>query len=183
MLANRLGLELNKLISINQIAFIRKRCIYDNFMYVQQVVKDLHKRKIPSLFIKLDISKAFDIVNWSYLMSIMTYLGFGRRWSNWISSLWCTASSCYLLNEKPGKRVLHCRGVRQEDPLSPMLFSLAMKPLHRLFKKAQQTGLLQHLSNGCEAFRVFLYADDAAVFIKPTPTDLQVTNCILSIFS
>jgi hypothetical protein len=78
--------------------------------------------------------------------------------------------------------VLHYRGVRQGDHLSPMLFLLAMKPLHRLFKKAQQTGLLQHLSNGCEAFRVSLYADDAVVFIKPTPTDLQVTNCILSFF-
>jgi hypothetical protein len=150
MLANRLGLELNKLISINQTTFIRKRCIHDNFMHVQQVVKDLHKRKIPSLFIKLDISKAFDTVNWPYLMSIMTYLGFGRRWSNWISSLWCTSSSCYLLNGQPEKRVLHCRGVRQGDPLPPMLFLLAIEPLHRLFRKAQQTDLLQHLSNGCE---------------------------------
>jgi hypothetical protein len=41
-----------------------------------------------------------------------------------------------LLNGEPGKRIFHCRGVRQEDPLSPMLFLLAIEPLHRLFKKA-----------------------------------------------
>jgi hypothetical protein len=63
LMANRLGPKLHELISINQTAFIMTRCIYDNFVYVQQVIKDLHKKKTPSLFIKLDISKAFDTVN------------------------------------------------------------------------------------------------------------------------
>jgi hypothetical protein len=76
LLANRLGLELNHLISINQTAFIRKRCIQDKFVFVQQVIKDLYKKKIAALFIKLDISNAFDIVNWPYLLSIMQHLGF-----------------------------------------------------------------------------------------------------------
>jgi hypothetical protein len=63
LLANRLGPELNQLVSLNQTTFIRKRCIQDNFIFVQQVVKELHKEKITTLFIKLDISKAFDTVN------------------------------------------------------------------------------------------------------------------------
>jgi hypothetical protein len=49
---------------------------------VQEVIKDLYKRRIQALFIKLDISKAFDIVNWSYLLSIMEHHGFGLRWRN-----------------------------------------------------------------------------------------------------
>jgi hypothetical protein len=73
--------------------------------------------------------------------------------------------------------------VRQGDPLSPMLFLLAMEPLHRLFKKAQEQGILQQLSNGCDTFRVSLYADDVAIFINPTSHDLQVTTTILSIFA
>jgi hypothetical protein len=79
LLANRLAPELNHMISINQTIFYQKRCIHDNFMYVQQVVKDLHKKKISSIFIKLDISKAFDSMNWPYLLSIMQHLGFGQR--------------------------------------------------------------------------------------------------------
>jgi hypothetical protein len=145
-------------------------------------VKDLHKKKNSALFIKLDISKAFDSVSWPYLLGILQHLGFGVRWRNWISSLWCTTSSCYLLNGKPGKRILHCRGVRQGDHLSPMLFLLAMEPLHRLFKKAQETNLLDKVSKGCHEFRISLYADNAAVFIKPTTKDLQVTNTILELF-
>jgi hypothetical protein len=127
LMANRLALELHKLISINQTIFIKRRCIHDNFMYVQQVVKDLHKRKIPALFIKLDISKPFDTVNWPYLLDIMSHLGFGYKWKNWIPTLWCTASSYFLLNGELGRRILHCRGVRQGDPLSPILFLLAIE--------------------------------------------------------
>jgi hypothetical protein len=83
------------------------------------------------------------------MLDILQFLGFGLRWRNWISSLWCTTSSCYLLNGQPGQRILHCIGVRQEDPLSPMLFLLAMEPLHRLFQKAQESNLLSIVSKGC----------------------------------
>lgn len=130
----------------------------------------------------MDISKAFDTVNWPYLLEIMSFLGFGHRWRNWISSLWCTTSSCFLLNGEPGKRILHARGVRQGDPLSPMLFLLAMEPLHKQFKHAQQKGLIQFLNDKCESFRFLLYADDAAVFIKPAEQDFNVLKLILEIF-
>jgi hypothetical protein len=58
LLANRLAPEMNKIIFYNQNAFIKKRCIHDDFMFVQQVIKDLQAKKVPALFIKLDISKA-----------------------------------------------------------------------------------------------------------------------------
>jgi len=68
ILANRLAPFLDSLISTNQSAFIRGRCIHDNFILVQQTVKVLHRQKVPSLFLKLDISKAFDSVSWSFLL-------------------------------------------------------------------------------------------------------------------
>jgi hypothetical protein len=74
MLANCLAPELNKLVSLNQNAFIKKCCIHDNFLYVQEIIKDLHKKNISTLFIKLDISKAFNMVNWSYQLDIMLFL-------------------------------------------------------------------------------------------------------------
>jgi mannosylglycoprotein endo-beta-mannosidase len=63
LLANRLAPVLGNLISKNQSAFIKTRCIHDNFLYVQNLIKELHRAKTPSLFIKLDISKAFDSVS------------------------------------------------------------------------------------------------------------------------
>jgi hypothetical protein len=95
LMANRLEPELGKLISYNQNGFIKKCCIHDNCVFVQQVIKELHTKKNPALFLKLDISKAFDTVNWSYLLDIKTFLGFGRHWQEWISMLWATSSSTF----------------------------------------------------------------------------------------
>jgi hypothetical protein len=54
------------------------------------------------------------------------------------------------------------QGCEAGDPLSPMLFLLVMEPLHRLFKKAQDLGLLGNRSSSCVTFRMSLYADDVA---------------------
>lgn len=59
ILANRLAPLLSSLVATNQSAFVRGRCIHDNSILVQQTIKSLHRHKVPSLFLKLDISKAF----------------------------------------------------------------------------------------------------------------------------
>jgi hypothetical protein len=64
-----------------------------------------------------------------------------------------------------------------------MLFLLAMEPLHRLFKRAQEVGLLSKVTRSCDNFRLSLYADAAALFIKPTSNELEATHCILDIFA
>jgi hypothetical protein len=97
LLVNRLAPELKKLISHSQNAFIKKRCIHDNFMFVHQMVKELHRKKVPAIFIKLEISKAFGMVSSSYLLDIMSFLGFGLCCRNWITALWATSSS-FLVN-------------------------------------------------------------------------------------
>jgi hypothetical protein len=163
---------LQHLIANNQSAFIKKRCIHNCFMFVQHVVRMLHKNKTPTLFVKLDIYKVFDTVNWPYLLGIMTHRGFELKWINWISSLWDTSSSSIILNGESSKRILHCQGVKQGDPLSPMLFLLAMEPLHLLFRKAQEQGTLRRLIPDCDTFNISLYADDVALFINPTESDL-----------
>jgi hypothetical protein len=121
-------------------------------------------------------------VNCPYLLHVIEHLSFNLRWRNWVSSLWCSASS-FILNGEQGKRILHCRGVRQGGPLSPLLFILAMEPLHRIFLKAQSMGILERLSPGCDAFRVSLYAYDAAIFIRPSEDELKITTEILHIFA
>ena len=94
---------------------------------------------------KLDIHKAFDLVNWGYLLEILQALGFGPRWREWISILFRTSTSTALLNGRQGPTFSHARGVWQGDPLSPMLFILAMDPLQRLLDQATQHGILTPL--------------------------------------
>jgi hypothetical protein len=75
IMAKRLTPFLNYLVATTQSAFIKDRCIHDNFILVQQTIKLLHKWKVSSLFLKLDISKAFDSVAWSFLMEVLEHLG------------------------------------------------------------------------------------------------------------
>jgi len=93
LLAIRLSTDLDKLVSRAQSAFIKKRSIHDNFLYTQNLIRELHKAKRPSLFLKLDIAKAFDTVRWDYLQEVLQQLGFGPRWRSWVTTLLGTDNS------------------------------------------------------------------------------------------
>jgi hypothetical protein len=91
LLATRLAPFLQHLISRAQSAFVRKRSIHDNFVYTQNLIRGLHRLKIPSLFLKLDIAKAIDSVTWDYLLEVLERMGFGAKWRSWESILLSTA--------------------------------------------------------------------------------------------
>jgi hypothetical protein len=180
VLANSLAKKLNTMISTNQSAFIRGWCIHDNFILVQQTIKLLHREKVPSLFIELDISKPF--VSWAFLLEVLNHLGFGNTWCNLVSNLLTMSTTRVLLNDEPGATIKHQRGLRQGDPLSPMLFIIVMDVLNSLFIKASEVGLLQPLSNRTAGQRLSLYADDVTLFIKPLEEELNATMAILDAF-
>lgn len=132
LLANLLAPCMNELVSTAQNAFIKKRCIHDNFIYSQRVIELLHQKRKPALFIKLDISKAFDSVGWTFLLEVMQALGFSIKWRDWIAALLGTASSKVLVNGQLTRGIRHARGLRQGDSFSPLLFILAIDPLQLL---------------------------------------------------
>ena len=166
ILATRLSLVLNDLISRAQSAFIRRRGIQDNFLYTHNLIKDLQRHKRPGLFLKLDIAKAFDSVRWDFLMEVLEQFGFQPKWRAWVSILLATSSTSVLLNGSRGNWFKHFKGLRQGDPLSPMLFIMVMEPLQRLFHIATMDGLLSPLGATVTKLRASLYADDAAIFLN-----------------
>jgi hypothetical protein len=182
LMANCLAPVLGNLISKNQSTFIKTRCIHDNFLYVQNLIKELHRAKTPSLFIKLDISKAFDSVSWAYLLEVLHHLGFGPRWLSWVCITLSSATSRVLLNGNPGIAFNHRRGLRHGDPLSPMLFDTAIDPLQKLIEFATREGVLLPIRAKTASFRASLYADDAGVFANPDKDELQSLLAILDFF-
>lgn len=130
VLSLRLAPALHQLVDVNQSAFIKHRSIHNNFKLVELAAKALHRQKKRSILLKLDISKAFDSVDWSFMLHVLQAMGFGRRWRNWISALVSTASVTILLNGEQGNKINSRQGLRQGDPLSPMLFILVMEVLH-----------------------------------------------------
>ena len=131
---------------------------------------------------KLDITKAFDSVSWPFLLEVMRNLGFGPIWCDMISGLLASSSTQILLNGSPGERIVHQRGLRQGDPLSPMLFILVMDVLSHLITKASDEQLLQPLARRALQHRISLYADDVVIFLRPSASDIEITLDILQLF-
>lgn len=130
--------HLDSLVSSAQNAFIRKRCTHDNCIYTQRMIQTLHKKNKPALFVKPDISKAFDSISQSYLLDVLEALAFSQKWRDWISSLLLTSSSRVLINGKSGEKNKTCTRTEAGDPLSPMLFILGIGPLQRIIELSAQ---------------------------------------------
>ena len=179
VLSIRLGPHMSTLVSNAQSAFIKTRSIHDNFMYVRNLARRLHKSKTPSLLFKLDIRKAFDSVKWEYLLDLLRRRGFPSKFREWIAALLCSSSSRILLNGVPGAPIKHGQGLRQGDPVSPLLFVIAIDPLQRILDIATKQGLLHKLRGRGGMVRTSLYADDAAVFVAPIKSDVDNLATIL----
>ncbi|WVZ55767.1 hypothetical protein U9M48_006389 [Paspalum notatum var. saurae] len=179
VLAMRLAPHMDNLVSPSQSAFIKKRNIHESFLTVRNAVRRLHRNRVPALFFKLDITKAFDSVRWEYLLTLLKRLGFPPRWCDWIAVLLSTASSRVLVNGVPSAPIKHGRGLRQGDPLSPLLFVLSIDPLQKLLDLATSLGYLAKLRGRAATLRVSMYADDAAIFLKPTKRDTTTLTSLL----
>jgi mannosylglycoprotein endo-beta-mannosidase len=97
ILARRLAPRMDELMDGNQTAFIRGRCIQDNFLLVQESAKRLHARREAAVLLKVDIAKAFDSLAWPFLLSVLRQRGFGTRWLRWITLLLRTARTRVLI--------------------------------------------------------------------------------------
>lgn len=182
VLSIRLGGVLDQLISPAQSAFQKKKGIHDSFLYVQSALQQFKRKRSPMLLLKIDIAKAFDTVSWEYILELLHHMNFPARWRDWIVLLLSTASSACLLKGDLGPAILHHRGLRQGDPLSPILFILAIDPLHWLLEEAQQAGTIAPLPTGAARMRITLYADDAIFFANPVRQEIDAIMQLLEGF-
>ena len=97
------------------------------------------------MIMRLDIAKAYDKVNWTYIKKVLIAFGFDHNWVRWVMALVTSSSFSILLNGSPSEIFLPSRGLRQGDPLSPFLFILMMEGLGRSIKHARVTGKIQGL--------------------------------------
>ncbi|XP_057246754.1 uncharacterized protein LOC130589505 [Beta vulgaris subsp. vulgaris] len=149
-LVNRVRPLLSDLITEYQSAFIPGRHMDDNILISHELIHVLNKHRRGNVHLaalKIDMNKAYDRVNWRFLLKVLQAYGFPGQWIQLISQCISTVSYRILVNGQVTESFpSHC-GLRQGDPLSPYLFLLCMDIFSRMLIMATDIRLF----DGCRA--------------------------------
>ena len=180
VLTSRLQREIQSLVDIDQTGFLKGRSISENFVYAMELVQCCHRRRNPTLVLKLDFAKAFDTVHWDGLQAVLRARGFSDRWRGWVQELLRTSKTAVLLNGCPGPWISCARGLRQGDPMSPYLFLLVADVLQSLIKREQ---VIRHPAVDGAPCAVLQYADDTLLVLRGELEGVKRLKQVLDTFS
>jgi len=127
----RLESVADKIIHGNQTAFMKGRNIMTGILCLHEILHETKKRKEIGIILKLDFEKAYDKVNWKLLFECMEKRGFNQKWCSWIKQV-VTGVQCVKVNNSIGPYIKSYKGVRQGDPMCPILFNLVADCLTRM---------------------------------------------------
>ena len=123
------------------------------------------------------------MVDWDFLLEMLTAHGFGMRWVGWIKTILSTSKATILVNGFQCGYVHYRRGLRQGDPLSRLLFVLVIDVLSTMFSHALNSGILYGVPLGeCRKMCNLQYADDLLILSAGGKEDLRVIKFILFLF-
>ncbi|PNX90569.1 ribonuclease H, partial [Trifolium pratense] len=186
IIADRLASIMPSLISDEQKGFIHDRNIKDCLCIASEAANLLHNKSYGgNLALKIDITKAFDTLDWSFLLKVLKTFGFNEMFCHWIHVILKSAFLSVSFNGKSHGYFNCTRGVRQGDPLSPLLFCLAEDVLSRSISNLVTEGKI-NLIKGTRNVKVpshTFYADDLMIFCKGNLAGLKALKDLFSTYA
>jgi hypothetical protein len=119
---------------------------------LHETLHELRRKKQKGIILKLDFEKAYDKVNWVFLQQVLRMKGFSSKWCQWIGKIVTGGSVSVKVNDETGPFFQTRKGLRQGDPLSPVLFNIVADMLAIFIERSKEQdlfeGLVPHLVEG-----------------------------------
>ncbi|XP_074304625.1 uncharacterized protein LOC141639376 [Silene latifolia] len=185
ILCNRLVRVLPDIISKNQGAFVKGRSILENILICQDLIRMYHRgRASPRCMFKLDLQKAYDSIEWPFLNQMLEALRFPEKFRLLVMA-WLSSPS-YTLNLN-GAHIGYFkgrRGLRQGDPISPLIFCLCMEYLTRIMDFITNHWYFSYHPI-CKSLKLthLLFADDLLMFSKGDVKSIMLILRAIATFS
>lgn len=188
MIANRLKPFLDTIISPTQSAFVPRRLITDNVLVAFEVnhyLKCRTRGKTQYMALKLDVSKAYDRIEWIFLRRMLLKLGFADTFVELIMLCVSSISYSFLLNGKQFGALQPARGLRQGDPLFPYLFICCVEGFIRLIEMAVNQGHLHgiKIAPGAPMISNLCFADDTVLYCEASMEEATELLRIMDIYA
>jgi hypothetical protein len=184
ILANRLQEKILQLVHVNQYGFLHSRNIQDCVGWAYEYIHQCKQGREEKVILKLDFAKAFDTVEHEAILQIFSAFGCDQRWIMWLKMLMSSGTSEILLNGAPSKKFNYRRGVRQGDPLSPLLFVGVSELLQAMVNGLFYNGnLVAPLNIPNTDFPIVQYADDTLLILQACPIQLIASKEVLETFA
>ena len=162
-LAKRLENILPDLVHYNQNAYVKGRSIFDAVRTIDDVLEYTKRSEQSGILVTIDFEKAFDSLDHRFLLTVLRTFNFGPSFIQWIRTFNSNVSSCVINNGFATSSFSVDRGVRQADPLSPLLFILS---LEILACSIRQNDKIQGIKIEDEVVKIYLFADDMTCFLR-----------------
>nr|GEW34794.1 RNA-directed DNA polymerase, eukaryota, reverse transcriptase zinc-binding domain protein [Tanacetum cinerariifolium] len=119
------------------------RQILDGPFILNEALAWCKRKKTQALIFKVDFAKAYYSVRWDFLLDVLQAYGFGSRWCSWIRGIFSSNMASILVNGSPTAEFSILCGLKQGDPLAPLLFILVMESLHISVSRAVNDGVFK----------------------------------------
>jgi hypothetical protein len=150
--------------------------ILDGALLLHEIIHEIKVKKLPAILLKLDFEKAYDKVSWQFLSGVLHRKGFDSGYVHKIMQLVSGGQTAIAVNGDVGHYFRNKRGVRQGDPISPLLFDFVVDALAAILDKANRVGhihgVVPHLIPG--GITHLQYVDDTMILIQND--DLAIAN-------
>ena len=166
---------------------MKGRQILDSILIASECLDSQLKARVSRVLCKLDIEKAYDNVNWEFLMFLLQQCGFFEKWRRWIRCCISTVKFSILINGSPFDFLRSSKGLRQSDHLSPFLFDIVMEALSRMLVAATAAGQFSgftvgNVTGSLMTVSHLLFTDDTLVFCDADSNHITTLHGILSRF-